>query len=194
MNSVIKNDEGFTGIEAAIIFIAFVSVAVVFAYMAIGSGAFATQKAQGTVYESVQRASSVLELSGPVSVHTSDGSSIDNITFYLQVSGKGSGVDMSKVMFTLSTPKMIKTFTNLNPVNYTWVRQNPDHDREQSAHTGQLALREMVMVTINPEVPSTELGVNTKFFCEVRPPDSTTLPISRTIPSVLVPNQWYEIN
>ena len=45
MKSMKRNDEGFTGLEAAIVLIAFVVVAAVFSYVVLGAGFFTTQKA-----------------------------------------------------------------------------------------------------------------------------------------------------
>nr|WP_263640450.1 flagellin [Methanolacinia petrolearia] len=45
---------------------AFVVVAVVFSYVVLGAGFFTTQKAQETVYSSVDMASSSLEVLGDV--------------------------------------------------------------------------------------------------------------------------------
>jgi len=190
-NSLKHNNDGFTGLEAGIILIAFVTVAAVFAYMVQGAGFFVTQKAQSTVYSGVQQATSSVELSGPVSVHSADGSTIDNITFYLQLAGGGDGVDMSKVTYTVFNSTQIKSFTNLD-VTYTWVKQNGNHDTEQSDHAGQLGAREMVLVKINPEFGA-NMGTNTKFLCEVKPPIGAVLPITRTIPAGLTPDQWYEV-
>ncbi|MFA7695154.1 MAG: archaellin/type IV pilin N-terminal domain-containing protein, partial [Methanoregula sp.] len=66
MSSLKNNDEGFTGLEAAIVLIAFVVVAAVFSYVVLGAGFFTTQKAQETVHTSVQQASSTLEIVGNV--------------------------------------------------------------------------------------------------------------------------------
>ena len=190
-NSLKRNNDGFSGLEAAIILVAFVSVAAGFAYMVQGTGFYTTQKAQATVYSGVQQATSSVELSGPVSVHSTDGSTIDQITFYLQLAGGGAGKDMSTVTYTVSTSAQIKTFTNID-VTYTWVKQNPNHDTSQSDHAGLLGAREMVLVTINPEFGA-NMGTNTKFLCDVTSPNSASLPISRTIPAGLAANQWYEV-
>jgi len=42
----IKSDDAFTGLEAAIVLIAFVVVAAVFSYVVLGAGFFTTQKSQ----------------------------------------------------------------------------------------------------------------------------------------------------
>ena len=74
MSSRKHNDEGFTGLEAAIVLIAFVVVAAVFSYVVLGAGFFTTQKAQQTVHTGVSQATSAVEPSGPVSIHSADGS------------------------------------------------------------------------------------------------------------------------
>ena len=61
-----KNDEAFTGLEAAIVLIAFVVTASVFSYVMLGAGFFATQKTQEVVYTSVGQASSSVEVLGDV--------------------------------------------------------------------------------------------------------------------------------
>ncbi len=108
MNSSKRNDEGFTGLEAAIVLIAFVVVAAVFSYVVLGAGFFTTQKAQETVHTGVQQTTSAVEPSGPVDVQADNaGTGIGNITFYLQLAAGGTGVDMSKVTYTVTTPTTI---------------------------------------------------------------------------------------
>ncbi len=92
MSSCKHNDEGFTGLEAAIVLIAFVVVAAVFSYVVLGAGFFTTQKAQQTVHTGVQETTSAVEPSGPVSVEASSSTAIDKITFYLQLAAGGTGV------------------------------------------------------------------------------------------------------
>ena len=58
------HDNAFTGLEAAIVLIAFVVVAAVFAYVVLGAGFFTTQKAQETVYKGVEQASSNIQMVG----------------------------------------------------------------------------------------------------------------------------------
>jgi len=60
------DEKGITGLETAIILIAFVVVAAVFAYTALSAGLFSTQKAQEAVYSGLKEAQSTLELRGGV--------------------------------------------------------------------------------------------------------------------------------
>ena len=61
-----NTSDAFTGLEAAIVLIAFVVVAAVFAYVVLGAGFFTTQKAQETVYKSVEQSTTNLLLIGNV--------------------------------------------------------------------------------------------------------------------------------
>ena len=61
-----NSSDAFTGLEAAIVLIAFVVVAAVFAYVILGAGFFTTQKAQETVYKSVEQSTTNLQLIGNV--------------------------------------------------------------------------------------------------------------------------------
>ena len=193
MNSRKSNDEGFTGLEAAIVLIAFVVVAAVFSYVVLGAGFFTTQKAQQTVHTGVQQTTSAVEPSGPVSVQAeADGATIGNITFYLQLAAGGTGVDMSKVTYTVSNSSMVKTFTN-STATLSWVKQNTPVDPGQTSYGGLLNAREMVLVTIQPGFSSTQMGTNTPFIVEVNPPVGAALPIARTIPAGMTANTWYEV-
>ena len=65
-NKYFKHEKGITGLETAIILIAFIVVAAVFAYTALSAGLFSTQKAQEAVYAGLKEARSTLELKGSV--------------------------------------------------------------------------------------------------------------------------------
>jgi len=66
MSKINRYQEGITGLETAIILIAFVVVAAVFAYTVLSAGLFATQKSSETVYSGLESAQSTIELRGGV--------------------------------------------------------------------------------------------------------------------------------
>ena len=59
-------EKGITGLETAIILIAFVVVAAVFAYTVLSAGLFSTQKSQEAIYSGLEEAQSTLEIKGGV--------------------------------------------------------------------------------------------------------------------------------
>jgi len=66
LKKILRHEKGITGLETAIILIAFVVVAAVFAYTVLSAGLFSTQKAQEAVYSGLKEAQSTLELRGGV--------------------------------------------------------------------------------------------------------------------------------
>lgn len=64
--NIYKDTKGITGLETAIILIAFVVVAAVFAYTVLSAGLFSTQKAQEAVYNGLQETQNTLEVKGAV--------------------------------------------------------------------------------------------------------------------------------
>jgi flagellin FlaB len=93
-----KAQNGITGIETAIILIAFVVVASVFAYVAISSGLFATQKSQEAIYKGLQSAAgSVVIKGGMVTVAETPGANgiISQITFTVTPAMRGNPIDFT---------------------------------------------------------------------------------------------------
>ena len=87
------DEHGITGLETAIILIAFVVVASVFAYTVLSSGLFSTQKAQEAVYGGLEEAQSTLELKGTV---VSNGVAELNDCDYPLKWTAGAGVTMTR--------------------------------------------------------------------------------------------------
>jgi archaeal flagellin FlaB len=112
-NKKIKDDKGFTGLEAAIVLIAFVVVAAVFSYVMLGAGFFTTQKSQQVVHTGVTQASSSVELSGDVIAHGSS-NKIDDVNFCVQLAAGSTPVDMAKTIIVFSSPTVAPTELSLN--------------------------------------------------------------------------------
>src|SRR5512138_1938044 len=100
----------FTGLEAAIVLIAFVVVAAVFSYVVLGAGFFTTPKSQEVVHTGVQQASSTLEIVGNVyCIQKASGNAIDLINFSVGLAPGGTAVDFEKVVMTYSNKSVLKT-------------------------------------------------------------------------------------
>ena len=64
--SIYRHQKGITGLETAIILIAFVIVASVFAYVVLSAGLFSSQKAKEAVNAGLASTMSTIELKGDV--------------------------------------------------------------------------------------------------------------------------------
>jgi flagellin FlaB len=179
-----RNEKGFTGLEAAIVLIAFVTVAAVFSYILLGAGFFATQKSQEVVHTGVKQATSSMEIVGTVVArgNNSDGSydKIKNVTFTLQTAAGGQPIDLSKTLITVVVPvngkiaelKYDKTNANGTHYKVTWIHTINNDDY----------LEELEKAEILVNLSQFEITSNTNFIIEVKPPIGATYPIELKAP------------
>jgi len=197
MSKFVKDEDAFTGLEAAIVLIAFVVVAAVFSYVMLGAGFFTTGEAQRTVHTGVEQATSNLEVSGPVVVTAESSANpekLSKISFFLQLAAGGASVDMEKVTFTVSTADDLETFM------YDDLEELANEDDqptwyvdgiEQNSPNNMLDKFEMVKITISTGLP--EIKTNARFTVEVKPDIGAALPINRIAPPDFQSNYNYEV-
>ncbi len=205
MSKFVRNEDAFTGLEAAIVLIAFVVVAAVFSYVVLGAGFFTTQKSQEVVHTGVSQASSSLEVSGPVTVAASSNAYLGSIYLYLQLAAGGTSVDMTKVTYTVSTSEHVYTFVDQDSGDagtgvgkYYSVTRTPVGT---GTDDGDALLENLEMVQIT--IPLTgadafpagtkQIGVNDKFSLDIKPDVGAALPVARTAPSGLAEGHFYEV-
>jgi len=94
-----KKEAAFSGLEAAIVLIAFVVVAAVFSYVMLGAGFFATQKSQEVTYSGIKQSTSNLVLDGQL---YGDATTIGTLTFYLAIpeGGQAQALDEVDYLYT----------------------------------------------------------------------------------------------
>src|SRR5271157_2916361 len=66
LQNIYQAQKGITGLETAIILIAFVVVAAVFAYTTLSAGLFSTQKSQEAVYGGIKESQSTIMIKGAI--------------------------------------------------------------------------------------------------------------------------------
>jgi flagellin FlaB len=183
-NKFVKDEKGFTGLEAAIVLIAFVVVAAVFSYVMLGAGFFTTQKSQEVVHTGVAQASSSVELSGDVIARGDTvAKNIVNVSMFLQLTSGGSTVDMNRTLIVYSSPRVVpKDLTNnttANANNFQIVRIYND------ANSNYLIDRTEtfeVLVQINA---LDTVGPNQEFQIEIKPPQGATYTVHRKAPPAI---------
>ena len=82
LRRVNRDQKGITGLETAIILIAFVMVASVFSYVVLSAGLFSSQKAKEAIHSGLEEVRSTIELKGDVLAQTDNGT-VTNIIFTL---------------------------------------------------------------------------------------------------------------
>ena len=201
MSKFVRNEDAFTGLEAAIVLIAFVVVAAVFSYVMLGAGFFATGEAQRTVHTGVGQATSNLEVSGPVVV-TADSSAakLGAISFFLQLAAGGASVDMKKVTFTVSTAGELKTYTyedlgTLGGDKPAWYvdgkTQTGGNDMLDKFEMVKITIKTTTLDTVTKALPT--INTNDRFTVEVKPDIGAALPINRIAPPDFQAGYNYEV-
>ncbi|MDD5082396.1 MAG: hypothetical protein PHU08_03385 [Dehalococcoidales bacterium] len=97
-NRIYRGERGITGLETAIILIAFVVVAAVFAYTVLSAGLFTTQKSSEAVYSGIQEARSTVSLKGDViakAEETGASGNVSQITFAITNVLGGEPIDFT---------------------------------------------------------------------------------------------------
>jgi flagellin FlaB len=187
------NDSAFTGLEAAIVLIAFVVVAAVFAYVILGAGFFTTQKSQETVYKGVEQATSNIQMIGQVygmssaSGTNSSSLGIERIKFSIGLAPGAPSSDLTKMIVVYSnettTPVIMKHTTGtVSTVAFTTTRQGTAVT--SMAGQEQVEIEFLIGSSATTDTSNTP-GKNTKISIELRPAVGASLPFTRTIPATL---------
>jgi len=183
-----RNEKGFTGLEAAIVLIAFVTVAAVFSYILLGAGFFTTQKSQEVVHTGVKQATSSMELVGSiVATGNTSENKIQNVTFTLQLAAGGQPIDLNKTLITVLVPadgdfKELSYNSSVPSEKDKEYYVNWIYSLQGSSPDNYLEEFEKAEVTIYLEDAKFDINPNDNFVIEVKPPIGATYPIELKAP------------
>lgn len=203
IKKILRHEKGITGLETAIILIAFVVVAAVFAYTVLSAGLFATQKSQEAVYSGLKEAQSTLEIRGAVTAiadSIGDDGTIKQISFIVTSVLGGEPIDFTPPIAGASNNGTSSTDSNNKVViNYIDENQNVNDlywtitKLGNSDDDNLLEQYEKFQVTVGSDnlttnggnlvdALSTDLTVNKTFNLVVLTPAGAVLQIERTTP------------
>ncbi|MCI0889164.1 MAG: hypothetical protein J4O04_00005, partial [Chloroflexi bacterium] len=91
-----RNEQGITGLETAIILIAFVVVATIFAFVVLTTGVFSSERAKETVFAGLEKARGSMEIRGGIVV-TATGATlaVNEIQFAVATTAGGESVPLN---------------------------------------------------------------------------------------------------
>jgi len=170
-----SDENGITGLETAIILIAFVVVASVFAFVVLSTGLFSSERGKETVYSGLQKTRGNIELRGSVIANTT-GTRVDTIVMDLGNAAGGDPVNLDPAATVNKTVMAyIDDAATDNDLTYTtsWIVGDSDNLLEPG---------ELAEVTIT--IPATiNIANNHTFTIEIRPPLGAYLVVQRTTPA-----------
>ena len=180
-----KAQKGITGLETAIVLIAFVIVASVFAYVVLSAGLFASQKTKEAVTSGLGSTMSVLELKGDV-IAKMTGGSLTEVILTVGIPSAGSPVDFGAANTTINGTTVSQRMVvvsylddtnNLPSCNWSLGKLSDLNGDDL------LDPNELFQVDVN--LGGVSISPYHRFTIEVKPPDGPVMSIERMLPGRL---------
>ena len=189
-----RGQRGMTGLETAIILIAFVTVAAVFGYAVLSAGLFSAERGKETVYAGLAQAKANMELAGSVIVTAANTTpkSATEIRFIVRNAIAGTPIDMTEPGESLTANRCIMSLTTNNAYynNIPWTREDigfgDDDDLLESGEHMEITI-DLADVQLQDETTGTwsDLIANDWFNIQLKPMLGSTMTIQRTLPAGL---------
>jgi len=175
-----SGEAGITGLETAIILIAFVTVASVLAYSVLSAGIFSSERGKEVVYGGLESAQSTLELKGSVIAESAAGA-VTDVTFTIALAIEGSMVDTGALVLNYwDENEKVLGVTGAN-----FVKALSDGSTERGSAT-MLEGDEQFVITVDVgAIATTDPAAYDTFTIQIIPPTGATLTIQRTLPGGL---------
>jgi len=175
-SKALKNQKGMTGLETAIILIAFVTVASVLAYSVLSAGIFSSEKGKETVYGGLQQAQATMEVSGSVLGLSPLQVKLQTVQFNVGLTIPNEKVDSNAVVINYWDD-----LVHDEGVTFTMALATGSIERGSA---DMLEGDEQFTITVTIPAGATINAYDT-FNLQVVPPTGAALTIKRTMPGVL---------
>ena len=175
-----RDQRGITGLETAIILIAFVTVASVLAYSVLSAGIFSAERGKETVYEGLAHAKATMETRGAVIGTSTDNSSVTSIKFQVACVLPGEQVDFTVHPNNVTVIKYIDDTVNQQVTD--WTKSLLSVERG----TADVLEDDEVMEITVPVPAGTTLSSYEDFRIEIIPPVGAAVTIERTTPASIL--------
>ena len=184
----LPDQRGITGLETAIVLIAFVVVSSVFAFAALSTGLFSSDKAKETISAGLAETRGTLEQKGSIILTASTtGTSgvVSQIEFQVANAAAGEPIDLTpgNTIIRYSDKNQVLNLTT--SAHFTSTNVAGFGDSDNLLERGEIF--EIKLLSLNTLL-SSQLKANTEFTIEVVPPRGAVLFISRTTPTSLETN------
>jgi len=177
---IMKDQSGITALETAIILIAFVVVAAVFAFTVLSTGTFLTERSKEAAYAGLQEVRGSMELKGSMVL---DGTG-QYAVFNLATVAGGSSVDLTTVKMSYRDSS-----TNVDlAINKTATAESGLSSKDWMATDYASTPSDVTILSAGAQAKITvmlpaQLNANQTFALEIRPPTGGVMLIERTVPA-----------
>ncbi len=185
----VRDEQGITALETAIILIAFVVVASVFAFTILSSGTSSTQQAKDAIAGGLAQVSGSLEVRGSVIATgdlAADPKVVKELVFTLSTVTGGDPVDLTEPTDEDSKHTLVIDYRD-GSTRHADIKWAVEFLGSNDGDT-LLENRELAQITITMADAVTDgiaLGTNETCVIELKPPSGGTMPLERTTPPVI---------
>ena len=177
-----REERGITGLETAIILIAFVVVATIFAFVVLTTGIFSAERGKETVFAGLSKARGTMEVRGGI-VASASGSplAVNHIFFTVATTAGGESIPLDPGADTNRTVIAYRdSMVTDNDVDYS--ADDIVGDGDHLLEPGEVKLIDIDTSVIDP---APTLAANERFTLEVETPVGAVLDITRQLPAEL---------
>ena len=187
MRNLHRDDRGMTGLETAIILIAFVTVAAVFGYAVLSAGLFSAERGKETIYAGLKTAQSNLEVSGSV-VAKSAGTDVTVILVTVKNAVAGQPIDMTPCNAGGTNKTVISLGTSAEYLNNVYWTKTAigAADADNLLEVGEQFEINIDLAALGA-VLTNDIEANAKFSVQIKPSLGSTITVMRTLPASLEP-------
>ena len=175
-----RREEGITGLETAIILIAFVVVATVFAFVVLTTGIFSSERGKETVFAGLEKARGTMEVRGGIVV-TATGTVVDNIQFAVSTTAGGEPIPLDPASTVNRTVIAYRDNTVVND-DVTYTVNVIVGDADSLLETGEL---HVISIDVAVAIPAATIDANDSWTLEVQTPVGAVVDITRQMPAQL---------
>jgi len=178
LRNVNQEQKGITGLETAIILIAFVMVASVLAYVVLSAGLFSSQKAKEAVYAGLKTTRSTVDIKGNVLAKMVD-SKVTEIYFDVGSVSTGEPIDFTDTSAGNNVVVISYSDDNVQEPSVNWTIEKLSTTNSDNL----LDANELFRLTVDLSSISANITSYSTFALEIKPPTGAVLSIERTIPA-----------
>jgi archaeal flagellin FlaB len=194
-NHWMKDESGITALETAIILIAFVVVAAIFAFTVLSTGTFLTERSKEAAYGGLQEVRGSMELKGSVVAFDPTGNGdVNFIELTIATAAGGSSVDLNTNIPKIQITYHDKDYNEILPalkgtVNTAgkWIVSECIHCVVSGCEaSGDCILPTGGLARIVVGIPAndvTNMKAYRTFSIELKPPTGGTMLVERTLPA-----------
>lgn len=178
LKKLVKEEKGVSALETAIILIAFVVVAAIFAFTILSAGTTSTEQSKEAIYAGLEEVRSSMELRGAIVAQT-NGTQVNDIIFSVANAASGNAIDLTAPVsntLIIDYRDDAQRAANLD-WTLTWIVRN---DTDDLLEEGELA-----EISVDVSGLTTPLAENTQFSMEIKPGQGGVIVVERTTPAFL---------